>query len=147
MAETYGLKGSFHFMYGERYGWGLRFHRGGRFVLAMYPNQGHLTVQIILGRAQVTVATAMALPPRIVRVLEAAKDYPEGRWLFIPVKSGKSAKELRSLGTAAAWAGRPIVKPRHHAKRFVSALAAAGPSLQTRSSEETRYLTERSQIS
>jgi hypothetical protein len=97
MAETYGLKGSFHFMYGERYGWGLRFHRGGRFVLAMYPNQGHLTVQIILGRAQVTVATAMALPPRIVRVLEAAKDYPEGRWLFIPVKSGKSAKELRSL--------------------------------------------------
>ena len=63
----------------------------------MYPNQGHLTVQIILVRAQVAVTTAMTLPPRIVRVLEAAKDYPEGRWLFIPVQSGKSAKELRSL--------------------------------------------------
>jgi hypothetical protein len=97
LAETYGLKGMFHFMYGEKYGWALRFHRNGRIVLAMYPNQGHLTVQIILGRAQVAVATAMTLPPRIVRVLEAAKDYPEGRWLFIPVKSVKSAKELRSL--------------------------------------------------
>jgi hypothetical protein len=30
-------------------------------------------------------------------VLGAAKDYPEGRWLFIPVRSRKSAQELRSL--------------------------------------------------
>ena len=97
LAETYRLKSSFHFMYGERYGWALRFHRSGRLVLAMYPNHGHLTVQIILGRTQVAMATAMTLSPRIVRVLEAAKDYPEGRWLFIPVRSGKSAKELRSL--------------------------------------------------
>jgi hypothetical protein len=29
--------------------------------------------------------------------LEAAKDYPEGRWLFIPVKSRKAARELRVL--------------------------------------------------
>jgi hypothetical protein len=97
LAETYGLKGSFHFMYGARYGWALRFLRGGRLVLAMYPNQDRLTVQIILGPAQVAAATSMGLPPRVLAVLEAAKNYPEGRWLFIPAKSLASARELRPL--------------------------------------------------
>ena len=97
LSETYALEDSFHFMYGERYGWALRFHRSDRLVLAMYPNRGHLTVQIILGRAQVALAGAMVLPPFVARALDAAKDYPEGRWLFIPVRSAKSARELRSL--------------------------------------------------
>jgi hypothetical protein len=97
LAETYRLKSEFHFMYGERYGWALRFHRGGRLVLVMYPNHGHLTVQIILGRTQIAAATQMNLPQRILKVLDAAKDYPEGRWLFIPVRSGKGVRELRGL--------------------------------------------------
>jgi hypothetical protein len=97
LADTYRLKSSFHYMYGERYGWALRFERSGRLVLAMYPNHGHLTVQIILSQAQIAVANAMSLPPRIVRVIERARNYPEGRWLFIPVRSAKGAKELRRL--------------------------------------------------
>jgi len=84
-------------MYGERYGWALRFRRGGRLVVAMYPSQGRLTVQIVLGRAQVAAASAMQLPASVSRVLEAAKDYPEGRWLFIPVRSRKSAADLLVL--------------------------------------------------
>jgi hypothetical protein len=97
LAEAYRLKGFVHFMYGERYGWALRFQRGGRTVLAMYPNRGVLTVQIILSRAQVAAATAMGLPRRVARVLETAKDYPEGRWLFIPVESLANGRELRPL--------------------------------------------------
>jgi hypothetical protein len=97
LAGVYGLRGSFRFMYGKRYGWALRFEQGGRFVLAMYPNRGHLTVQIILTRAQVAVASAMNLPSAVARVLEAATDYPEGRWLFIPVTTRKSALELKTL--------------------------------------------------
>jgi hypothetical protein len=97
LAEAYGLTGSFHFMYGTRYGWALRFERGGRLVLAMYPNREHLTAQIILNRAQVAAATSMGLPPAIARVLRAAKDYPEGRWLFVPVASLKTVRELKAL--------------------------------------------------
>ena len=84
-------------MYGERYRWAFRFQKSGRLILAMYPNRGHLTVQIILGTAQLAIAAAMTLPPFIVRVMEAAKKYPEGRWLFIPVKSAKDAGELRDM--------------------------------------------------
>lgn len=97
LAEIYGLKGSFHFMYGQRYGWALRFERSGKLVLAMYPNRGQLTAQVVLGRAQVTLATAMHLSPNIANVLRNAKDYPEGRWLFVPVRSQQGAREMRSL--------------------------------------------------
>jgi hypothetical protein len=97
LKETYGLEGSFHFMYGERYGWALRFRRGDRLILAMYPNRGKLTVQIILSLAQVAAAREMKLPPQVSRVLESARAYPEGRWLFIPVRSKTSAEGLRSL--------------------------------------------------
>ena len=97
LAETYRLTGVLHFMYGEWFGWALRFRRGGRFVVALYPNRGRLTAQIVLGRSQVAAASAMDLAPSVTKVLAAAKDYPEGRWLFIPVKSVKGARELRPL--------------------------------------------------
>jgi len=97
LADVYGLEGALHFMYGERYGWALRFRRGGRLVLAMYPNRGCMTVQIVLGQGQVAAATTMKLPPRVRKVFLAAKEYPEGRWLFIPVRSQSGAEELKRL--------------------------------------------------
>ena len=97
LAEQYGLKGFFRFMYGERYGWALRFDRSGRLVLAMYPNNGYLKVQIIHGWLQLAEAAKMKLPTHVVKVIEAAKDYPEGKWLFVPVRSVKHARDLRNL--------------------------------------------------
>jgi hypothetical protein len=97
LAESYDLEGSLHFMYGEKYGWALRFRRGGRTILTMYPNRGFFTVQIILSKVQVAAARAIGLPSRVLKVLDGAKDYPEGRWLFIPVESRKAVRELRTL--------------------------------------------------
>jgi hypothetical protein len=97
LSTTYRLKASLHFMYGPKYGWALRFRQGDRLVAATYPNQGHFTLQVILGRAQVDAAFAMALPPSVSKALEAAKPYPEGRWLFMPVRSVKGARGLREL--------------------------------------------------
>jgi hypothetical protein len=97
LTETFGLKAKIHFMYGDRYGWALRFERSGRLVAAMYPNRSHLFVQIILNRAQVSTAMTMRLPPHVSTALEVAKDYPEGRWLFIAVRSRKEAGELRTI--------------------------------------------------
>ncbi len=107
LASAYGLTGSLHYMYGKRYGWALRFERGGHLAAAMYPNRKHLTMQIILNRAQVADAVAMKRPPAVARALESATDYPEGRWLFIPVVSLKGARELRTL-IALKLAAQPL---------------------------------------
>jgi hypothetical protein len=106
LADQYALAGTFHFMYGKRYGWALRFERGGRLVLAMYPNQRHLTVQVILSQAQVAAASAMDLPSPVAHALAAATDYPEGRWLFVPVRTRKDAREVRPL--VALKLSRPV---------------------------------------
>ncbi len=97
LAEAYRLTSSLHFMYGARYGWALRFERGGRLAVAMYPNRGYLTVQVILNQEQVAAASRMHLPPAVARALQAAKDYPEGRWLFVQVTTPDEARELRPL--------------------------------------------------
>ncbi len=97
VADTYALESSFHFMYGERYGWALRFRKGDRLVLAMYPNHGRLVVQIILSRPQVAEAAAGGVPDFVSSVVQAARDYPEGRWLFIPVSSVDAVRQLRPL--------------------------------------------------
>ena len=97
LAEAHGLRGSLHFMYAERYGWALRFDRGSRLVLAMYPGRGHVTVQIILSRAQIASAIEMGMPSHAWKAFDAATDYPEGRWLFIRVRSLRSAEALRPL--------------------------------------------------
>ena len=119
LAEVYGLKGSFHFMYGQRYGWALRFRRGGKLIAAMYPSRGQLTVQVVLGRGQVAMATEMRLSPRILKVLKAAKDYPEGRWLFVPVKSRENAREMRSLIALKLTRAKPSRFPRSQMRRIV----------------------------
>ena len=97
LREAYNLSGELHFMYGQRYGWALRFRRSTRLILAMYPNRGCFTVQIILGQHQVKPAFTMGLSAHVLKVLRAAHAYPEGRWLFIPVKSVRIARELRPL--------------------------------------------------
>ncbi len=97
LTESFGLRARVHYMYGERYGWALRFERYGRLVVAMYPNRGRLSVQIILNRAQVNAALAMSLPAHVSGALEVAKDYPEGRWLFVPVKSRTDARGLQPI--------------------------------------------------
>ena len=97
LAKSYQLKSSPHYMYGPRYGWALRFERSGRFMLALYPNYGRLTVQIILNIPQVDAAVEMRLPSFVLKVLNAAKKYPKERWLFIPVKTVRDAQGLRPL--------------------------------------------------
>ncbi len=95
--QTCHLSGELHWMYGERFGWALRFRRSGRLVTALYPGRGRFTAQIVLGRTQVEAASALALAPSVAKVLVGAKDYPEGRWLFVPVRTLAGARDLRPL--------------------------------------------------
>jgi hypothetical protein len=84
-------------MYGKRFGWALRLERAGRLAAAMYPNRRYLTVQVILNRTQVGIASTTRLSPAVARVVESATDHPEGRWLFFRVSSLRAARELKPL--------------------------------------------------
>ena len=71
--------------YGKSYGWAVRFRKGGRALISLYPGLGAFTVQIVIGEEQLGEALASGRGEGARRIIEAAKPYPEGRWLFIPV--------------------------------------------------------------
>jgi hypothetical protein len=84
-------------VYGKNYGWALRFRKGGKALLSLYPTQSCFTVQVILSEAAAQATRDLKLGKRVRQVIERAYPFPEGRWLYIPIKSQKDMKDVQQL--------------------------------------------------
>jgi hypothetical protein len=96
VAENYRTKRDFAF-YGKNYGWAVRFRKGGKALLSMYPGEGSFTVQIVLGETPASKASSPRLGKNAKNVLETAHQFPEGRWLFIRVSSKQDIRGIQQL--------------------------------------------------
>jgi hypothetical protein len=94
--ENYRTKRGFVF-YGGNYGWALRFRKAGKALLSMYPGQGSFTVQIVVGGTPAMKASSLKLGRNVRNVLENAHEFPEGRWLFIRVRSKRDLHDVQQL--------------------------------------------------
>jgi hypothetical protein len=83
--------------YGKNYGWALRFRKGGKALLSLYPTQSCFTVQVILSEEAAQATRDLKLGKRVRQVIERAYPFPEGRWLYIPIKSQKDVKDVQQL--------------------------------------------------
>ncbi len=97
LRESYRVQEDLKFMYGQKYGWALRYRRQGRLLTALYPASGAFVVQVILGGAGLEQAQHSALGENARRAIEVAHPYPEGRWLFVRVESPTDGKDARTL--------------------------------------------------
>jgi hypothetical protein len=95
--EKYRVQEEFKFLYGEPYGWGLRFSTKGKLLTSLYPVQGGFTVQIILRPEAVETAQRMKMGRNVNRAIARAKPWPNERWLFIPVESEKDFRDVQQL--------------------------------------------------
>lgn len=95
--ENYPSNEDFKFLYGKNYGWALRFRMRGQLLTSLYPTAGGFTVQINLGTAAVEQTQRMKLGENVREVIAKATPYPEGKWLFIPVKSGDDIRDIQQL--------------------------------------------------
>ncbi len=100
--DNYPTDEDIKFMYGQKYGWALRFRKKGKFLVALYPLINGFTVQIILNTEAIKNAQKMKLGKNVQLTIEHAKPYPEGRWLFIPVKLKKDIRDIQQLLTLRA---------------------------------------------
>jgi len=96
ISGNYGLQGDLAF-YGKNYGWAIRYRKGGKVLVSMYPRNDAFTVQIVLGEAEGRRASGMHLGANTRRVLEEAHNFREGRWLFIEVESAKDLDDVKQL--------------------------------------------------
>jgi Protein of unknown function (DUF3788) len=91
-----GCDGEFRF-YGRNYGWALRFRKWGWALCSMYPCNGFFTAQVVLSLRLAARAAELPLSPKTRAVLDSTREYPEGRWLYLPVSSSDDVEDVRKL--------------------------------------------------
>ena len=79
-------------------GWGLRLKRNDRVILYMTPREDHFLVSFALGEKAVLAAHGHKLPKSVLKAIESAPKYAEGRGVRIEVRR---AREVSALATLA----------------------------------------------
>lgn len=82
---------------GPKYGWEWKAKRAGKPFATLTPKAGLFVVLVILGRADATAAAAIPLAPRLRETYEAARQFPDGRWLFHETESEEEVADLVAL--------------------------------------------------
>ena len=104
VTSTYRVEEEWKY-YGSKSGWTLRYRKGGKALLSLTPAEGLFHAQVVLGEAHVEPARALPLGENVRRILESARPYPDGRWLFIQVASEQELRDVQQL--VALKAGPP----------------------------------------
>lgn len=95
--KKYLSEEDFKFLYGKKYGWALRFRIRKKLLTSLYPTADGFTVQINLSQKAIAQAEKMKLGKNVMEAIAKAKAYPEGRWLFIPVRSADEIGDIKQL--------------------------------------------------
>jgi hypothetical protein len=117
VVENYQVQGELIFG-GLNYGWAVRFRKGGKTLLVLFPGQKEFIAQVVVGRSLLKKAQALKLGENARRVLESAKRFYEGCWLYIKVSSRQDSLDIQQLVALKA-------KPRPLRKETLSAARAA----------------------
>ena len=71
--------------------------RKDRVILYVTPREDHFLVSLALGEKAVAVAQTRMLPARILKAIESAAKYAEGRGVRLEVRHGRELKALVTL--------------------------------------------------
>jgi hypothetical protein len=94
--ETYGLPGELSFG-GKKYGWYLWYRKGGKSLASIYPQEGSLTIQIVLGRQEVEKVSQLEMGNHVRAIFENTPQLHDGRWLFIGVQSERDVQDIEQI--------------------------------------------------
>lgn len=96
ISDCYGLEGVLRW-YGKSYGWQVWYQKSKKTLVALYPQKEGFVVQLVLGPSLMDKAFQLSLSANVRGKLEAAHQYPEGRWLFIDVQSEGDIATIKQL--------------------------------------------------
>jgi hypothetical protein len=94
---NYQIAGEFSFWGPAKSGWNLRYRRGGRALVALYPQKERIIAQVVLGKAQAERALGLKLGEQVSAMLREAPQLHDGRWLSIPVLRDADAEDVEKL--------------------------------------------------
>jgi hypothetical protein len=81
----------------KRTGWGLRLKREKRTILYMIPREGYFLESFALGEKAVKAAHESDLPISVLKVIDGAKKYAEGRGVRPEVRGAEDVRNVEKL--------------------------------------------------
>ena len=78
-------------------GWGLRIKHKERVILYMTPCAGHFLASFALGEKALRAAHKMDLPTSILKVIDSARKYAEGRGVRLEVRNVGDVRHIEKL--------------------------------------------------
>ena len=96
IAATYAIPPNLSFG-GKNYGWNLRYRKGGKSLLSLYPQQNGFFAQVVLGKEQVEKALTLSLGEKVGTLVRDTPQLHDGKWLWIPVTCEADAADVEQL--------------------------------------------------
>lgn len=84
---------------GKKHGWTLRLRQKKRAVLYLKPLEQCFRVSLALGPKAVDAARAAQLPPDVLRLIDEAVQFPEGKAIRIEVRGARDVRVALQLAT------------------------------------------------
>jgi hypothetical protein len=83
---------------GKKRGWALRYKKTKAFC-TLLPGYRLLSVQVVLGRPEREKfeERRYVWRPQLVKLYDEAREYPDGKWLIVPISSADVRHELTQL--------------------------------------------------
>jgi len=85
--------------YGAKYGWTIRYRKGGKTLCSLFPEKGGFTVLIVLGRKESEKALLIRdeLSSKIRKLLGDTEQLHDGRWLWIRLLTASDTDDVKKL--------------------------------------------------
>ena len=81
----------------KKTGWGLRLKQEKRTILYMTPCNGYFLASFALGEKAVKAAHQSNLPNAVLKVIDGARKYAEGRGVRLEIRSAEDVRNVEKL--------------------------------------------------
>jgi hypothetical protein len=79
------------------FGWGLRYRKKEKALVALYPQKEMIIAQVVQGKAQAERALSLKLGEKVSQMLREAPQLRDGRWLSIPILNEADVEDVEQL--------------------------------------------------
>ncbi len=85
--------------YGAKYGWTVRYRKGGKTLCSLFPEKGAFTVLIVLGCKESEIAASLReeLGPTVQKLIGDTQQLHDGRWLWIRLLTTSDVDDVMKL--------------------------------------------------
>jgi hypothetical protein len=84
---------------GQKYGWSLRYRRGGKTLCTLHPEEGGFTVLIVFGKKEVEQFNIHQneFSRELVTLFQETKQLHDGKWLWIRIRNSDLLDDIKQM--------------------------------------------------